>query len=451
MKKTHGIQFVVVCLLVGLLFFAYSCSKREKNESKSSGVAKIGNPVILELVNNMVDIPGNEYKICKYEVTQAEWEAVMGENPSRFKGYDRPVEGVSWYDCQRFLKKLNAMPEVKMTGLTYRLPMAEEWLYAYCAGGSGSEMADGSEITEDTFDAIAWCEDNSGGETHSVGQKQPNAWGLYDMFGNVYEWTSTFVYDHYEIYGGCWLNNAAECMSRPMSCARPNDRDNRYGLRLVAEIVEENRNQDIAQLLKHLDAVSIPGKEYKMCKYEVTQAVWEEVMIGRDNPSKFKGSYRPVENVSWDDCQEFLEELNAMPEIIKTGLMYRLPTVEEWEHACRAGSPGDYCKMADGSEITSDTLDSVAWHHNNSATTRSVGQKLPNAWGLYDMLGNVYEWTSSYAYGRETDRDCDRHRKYCGGSWINPPGSLTSGEWMSTRPDNRCEYVGFRLVAEPRQ
>ena len=88
-------------------------------------------------------------------------------------------------------------------------------------------------------------------------------------------------------------------------------------------------------------------------KFEVTQAQWEAVM--GENPSYFKGADNPVENVSWVDCQEFLKKLNALPAVKKSGLVFRLPDEKEWEYACRAGSTGHYCRLADGTEITEST------------------------------------------------------------------------------------------------
>jgi len=112
------------------------------------------------------------------EVTQAQWQAVMGNNPSHFKkaGPDAPVEMVSWDDAQVFIRKLNAL---EPNGRD-RLPSEAEWEYA-CRAGS-------SEETYGPVDAIAWVKENSGGTTHPVGLKRPNAFGLYDMFGNVPEW-----------------------------------------------------------------------------------------------------------------------------------------------------------------------------------------------------------------------------------------------------------------------
>lgn len=116
------------------------------------------------------------FEMGKYEVTQAQWGSVMGSNPSNFKGADRPVESVSWSDVQAFLQKLNARND----GYRYRLPTEAEWEYAARAGITS--------IYPGPLDQIAWYDQNSGQETHPVGLKQPNAWGLYDMLGNVREW-----------------------------------------------------------------------------------------------------------------------------------------------------------------------------------------------------------------------------------------------------------------------
>ncbi len=120
------------------------------------------------------------FEIGRYEVTQAQWQAVMGSNPSHFKGNDLPVEQVGWNDVQEFLKKLNAQND----GFEYRLPTEAEWEFA--------ARASASESMTDRLHEVAWYDANAAHQPHRVGQKQPNAWGLHDMLGNVSEWVQDF-------------------------------------------------------------------------------------------------------------------------------------------------------------------------------------------------------------------------------------------------------------------
>ena len=197
----------------------------EKAEVVRKEIEEAAKVALTKLASDMVPIPGKDYAMCKYEVTQALWLAVMGENPARFKGADRPVENVSWNDCQTFLVKLNALPEVKASGRTYRLPTADEWEYACRAGATGGsygddcycKLADGTEINRHTLGEVAWfspyglfgIDSNAG--THPVGQKKPNAFGLYDMLGNVWELTSTVEEGSRIRCGGGWFTNAGNC------------------------------------------------------------------------------------------------------------------------------------------------------------------------------------------------------------------------------------------------
>jgi formylglycine-generating enzyme required for sulfatase activity len=181
-------------------------------------------------------------------------------------------------------------------------------------------------------------------------------------------------------------------------------------------------------------------------RYEVTQAQWQKVM--GNNPSTFSscGENCPVEQVSWDDTQEFIKKLNAQND----GYQYRLPSESEWEYACRAGATGD----------NAGDPNSMAWYTSNAGyKTHPVGQKLANAWGLFDMHGNVSEWVTDYQYnnydGAPTDgsargKGVSGDRMERGGSWLLDDKHLRSAQRSEAPSDYRWKDVGFRLVAVPR-
>ena len=183
----------------------------------------------------------NSYYIGKTEVTQALWKAVMGSNPSYFKGDNLPVECVSWNDCQEFIRKLNAL-----TGQDFRLPTEAEWEFA-CRGGNNSR---GYKYSGSNYiDNVAWYGYNSGDKTHHVATKLPNELGIYDMSGNVSEWCSDWYekyssgaqanpkgpYDgsHRVIRNVGLYNNARGCCSSIRSGYTPDYRVNDLGLRLA--------------------------------------------------------------------------------------------------------------------------------------------------------------------------------------------------------------------------
>ncbi|MDR3638329.1 MAG: formylglycine-generating enzyme family protein [Isosphaeraceae bacterium] len=175
--------------------------------------------------------------------TQALWEAVMGQNPCHFQNPDRPqetakhpVEQVSWDDCQRFLSTLNS----RLRGLQLSLPSEAQWEYACRAGMETARYAE-------NLDAIAWYSENSGGETHVVGGKEANAWGLYDMLGNVWEWCAdAWVENHTAktraptgesasarrvFRGGSWGDDAQDVRAAYRDLGGPTDRDHDLGFR----------------------------------------------------------------------------------------------------------------------------------------------------------------------------------------------------------------------------
>lgn len=188
-----------------------------------------------------------------------------------------------------------------------------------------------------------------------------------------------------------------------------------------------------------------------MGKYEVTQKQWMAI-TGGNNPSKDQGDNRPVENVSWDDVAgDFLPKLNQV-----TSSTFRLPTEAEWEYACRAGTT---TRFYWGEDLSNTDIDKYAWHYENSRTTNDVGTAgisgHPNAFGLYDMSGNVWEWCSDYYFQKypavpETDptgpgRDSSYHVTR-GGSCLSSPSDCRSANRGRDAHSNKGRSQGFRLV-----
>jgi len=194
---------------------------------------------------------------------------------------------------------------------------------------------------------------------------------------------------------------------------------------------------------RHIVKIS---KTFYMGKYEVTQSQWSEIM--NNNPSEFKDDIRPVERVSWNDVQEFIQKLNNKEETIK----YSLPTEAEWEYAARADTESTYCFSGDIK-----ILSQYAWYRKNSAgKTHPIGQLKPNAWGLYDVHGNVHEWCQDWF-------DRNYYSQSPSNSPLGPSSGLAKvsrgGDWGSedwycrcasrslSSPNRRSNRLGFRLVS----
>jgi formylglycine-generating enzyme required for sulfatase activity len=188
-------------------------------------------------------------------------------------------------------------------------------------------------------------------------------------------------------------------------------------------------------------------KGYYMQTTEVTQGQWRKVM--GNNPSNFNncGDDCPVEQVSWDDIQEFIKKLDRM----EGHSRYRLPTEAEWEYACRAGSDTPYAN--------DNSLDSMGWYDGNSRSkTHTVAQKQPNNWGLYDMHGNVWEWCQDgygdYSSGSVSDPEgasSGSRRVLRGGSWYHFAQLCRSASRLRFLPGSYGSPYGFRLALSPGQ
>ena len=185
------------------------------------------------------------------EVTQEQYQKVMGTNPSGFQGPQNPIERVTWADAVEFCRKLSAMPAEKTAGHVYRLPTEAEWEYA-CRSGTTTSYSFGDSESE--LGAYAWYKDNSGKTTHPVGGKKPNAWGLYDMHGNVWEWCQDWYGPYpggsatdpigvtsgsYRVFrGGSWYGYARGCRSANRSRDTPGHRDYDLGFRVLRSSIK---------------------------------------------------------------------------------------------------------------------------------------------------------------------------------------------------------------------
>lgn len=256
---TKRLFFIIIILLVSFTTSAQTHTVTQGQAGDAHNAA-----IIQNLINNMVLVEGgtftmgatleqrkdawknerpthrvtlSSFYIGRYEVTQEEWEAVMGQNPSEFKGAKRPVENVSWYDCQEFIQKLNAM-----TGKNFRLPTEAEWEFAARGGtkSRGYKYAGSNDIN-----SVAWYTSNSDDGTHNVGTKQPNELGLYDMSGNLYEWCSDWYGNYHSssktnqkgshrvCRGGSWVSDARGCRVSNRDYDAPDYGGDVIGLRLA--------------------------------------------------------------------------------------------------------------------------------------------------------------------------------------------------------------------------
>jgi formylglycine-generating enzyme required for sulfatase activity len=248
MKKTSLKIISIIFILAGATF---ACDKQPTHPAApqmatvKSGTFTMGctdNACYdWELPQHQVTL--NSYKIAMYPITQKQWVAIMGTNPSHFIGDDLPVETVNWLEVQEFIAKLN-----EATGLHYRLPTEAEWEFAARGGNKTNNYSySGSNAIEE----VAWYQDNSENKTHPVGTKAANELGIYDMSGNVWEWCS----DWYEVYtdaastnptgpqsgilhvirGGSWGNESQRCRVSNRSTAAPDVCHGALGFRVVLQ------------------------------------------------------------------------------------------------------------------------------------------------------------------------------------------------------------------------
>ena len=431
----------------------------------------------------------SSFNIGQTEVTQELWQAVMGGNPSNHKGdMQRPVEMVSWNDCQTFISRLN-----ELTGKRFRLPTEAEWEYAARGGNKsqGTRYAGSSNI-----DDVAWYDANSGNTTHPVATKAPNELGVYDMTGNVWEWCQDWYHSYTEeaqvdptgpatgnnrmLRGGCWNGGTNYDRISFRDNFTPTGSNSSGGLRLALDRTEditvngvtftmvsvkggtfsmgatEEQEEDAYDNEKPVHQVTL--SDYAIGQTEVTQELWQAVM--GNNPSYFSSRkgypdnlQRPVEEVSWDDCQAFIAELNRL-----TGKTFRLPTEAEWEYAARGGTKSQGHKYAG-----SDDINEVGWYRSNAGAdvgtdspdygTHAVRSMPPNELGLYDMTGNVWEWChdrysiyTDEAQTNPTGPESGSSHVDRGGGWISYGRYCRNTHRTADGQTSKSYFLGFRLA-----
>lgn len=412
------------------------------------------------------------YYLCRYEVTQQLWQAVMGSNPSQHTVGNRPVEGFYWDEAQLFIYRLN-----QITGLKFRLPTEEEWQWAYDEGKSPRRYKySGSDDAKE----VGWIYWNSDLRAHAVGMLKPNALGLYDMTGNVSElcanqggaeYLDTKSQKDYRVDRGCFydITDLGSYERTGFYIGDNTRRPTRTGIRLALSQLPKSvsihldkspqpssRSELIAKLVNDMIQVPagtftmgfvfpelrqyyIPPKEmaphqvtldsYYLCKYEVTQALWQAIM--GVNPSENQDdANQPVTNVGCSDIKLFISKLNAL-----SGQQFRLPTEAEWEYAC-IGGRGEPVERYSGHEQVDGSAKVVAWWGDDLRHPQAVGQLIPNVLGLYDMTGNVDEicsdiWRTSHSKKAQ----------------VNPQGPNPS-PCVSNKPDHRHVVRGgnFRCL-----
>lgn len=428
--------------------------------------------------------------LARREVTQAEFLEIMGFNPSAATGNPNlPVEQVTWEDATNYCvlltrkeKQAGRLPP----GYEFRLPTEAEWEYASRAGSSNRfSFGDDPELNE--LKSYAWYSDNSGNTTHPVGTKLPNAWGLYDMHGNVAEWCTDFYGSLPErsmtdptgprygekrvIRGGSFSDEGKYCRSATRFADWSTNAITNVGFRVALAPLRAPASRTGPALVWINSGEFLMGSPHSeldrqedesprtqvslsqgffMGRYEITQAEYEAVM--GSNPSRnLSYDNLPVDNVTWYDALQFcrkLTELERAAGRLPAGHFYRLPTEAEWEYAVRAGSTN---RLFFGHESDYAELESYGWLLSGE-TTHQVGAKLPNPWGLYDIYGNVWEWCMDdyidYAGGHAVDPVATQGETKVmrGGSSFEAAEFCRSACRMNGQPEVGYQDVGFRVV-----
>lgn len=433
--------------------------------------------------------------IGRHEVTQAEYQAVMGSNPSTILAADRPVDGASYAEAMAYcaaLSSLEAAAGRLPSGYLYRLPTEAEWEYC-CRAGTSSEWSTGASLGCGQA-SIQACV----AAPTAVGTWPANAFGLHDMHGNVREWCldgwdgvigwpTANVVDPYRMAGparvargGSVLDAAVDCRSASRVAVPAGAASPFQGFRVVLAPALVRTDQPSASstmvaispgsfsmgsaavggwsVPEHQVTISQP---FWIGRFEVTQAEYATVM--GNNPSGFQGvAYpdsggRPVETVSWNDAVAYCEAVSAQEAAagrLPFGYEYRLPTEAEWEYCCRAGTTSEWHF---GASVDC-TQANLAAPNPCFGQTRAVGSHPANGFGLHDMHGNVWEWCldgwslwAGYAPGAVVDPYATTGSlRICrGGSWADHVDHGRSAHRGGAFPTYVEHGIGLRIVCAP--
>ena len=410
----------------------------------------------------LVEVKGGEYYIGQTEVTNDLWYTVMGSTPEgqTKSGGFYPVSNVNYYDIVKkdgFLDKLNELVKEQLPeGKKLALPTEAQWQYA-AMGGQKSKSY--KYAGSNTLGDVAWYKDNANGTTHPVASKLPNELGIYDMTGNVWEWTRESYFGsesnaYRAVRGGGALTNDTQCSVTFSDCWHQTYKSIASGLRLaLVDAFEEEELivPTMAETIKNINVygvdgvsgdvirmIEVKGGDYYIGRNEVTNNLWYCVMGTKPSGQVNDGFMWPVTMVSYEDITKaggFLDKLNELgADQLPAGKKFQLPTKEQWLLAAQGGQ-----KSKGYTYAGSNTIGDVAWYKDNAnGTTYPVASKLPNELGIYDMSGNVWEWT--------IDKE-GNDKAYCGG------GAFTSEsdycKVTSTWADDLTKgfnNAGFRLV-----
>jgi hypothetical protein len=376
------------------------------------------------------------YAISKLPISQALWTAVMGNNPASVQSPNLPVDRVTFSDCRKFIKKLS-----KITGVPFGLPTEAQWEYA-CDEGKIETIKNCKEWCSDFYTDEAEPSVQRNPEGPEKGSKniirEPDGREPFDPHSKsgaltfrVAVWTGV----------KCAENIVDAIMNKPVeykSVAKNETiRVGNVSFDMVAVKGGKFKMGATSEQGQYADEDELPVRDvevgdFSIGRTEVTAALWKEVMGILPAGNNDKYLQRPVINVSWYDCQEFIIKLNAL-----TGKTFRLPSEAEWEFAARGGVKSHNYRYAGSHEIGA-----VAVYGANSSDQRvkDVKTKMCNELGLYDMSGNAWEWCQdTYAlYGKNPSENEDR---------MVMRGGSAAGRWNSCRLTNRSGIPAINIKA----